>query len=758
MRLVAALPWAGALSFLVAACGRGSASRPEDGGVQESRAAAAGDAPVTAFDVISGFDSCSAGFDGLLLDLGDPSNRARLGPKFDRLEVESVEREGATWARIRERRVALDLLVQPGDLEGQGGSPSVFIEARARGLAARTMSVYVDGKLVGTAPLPKGEARVLSISSANIPVPSGHREVLLRFSGAPKGTSEPFAEIDWIHIGTKEADPRYAAPTRADVVSLGRGGGDAVPSLSLRAPGFVRCETWIPSRARVETSIALVGGGEGEAAVRLLRDREEPIVLGSVKLGGQSTAPHDYSWPVGDLGPAGGTLGVLELASVSASKGARIVFGAPRLTLAASPSRVTPVARPMKGAVLVILGEVSTRSLPVYGGALHTPEIDALASAGTTFMLARSASSLASGAVASMLTGLGTRLHTVEDGGARLPVSLTTIADAARQAGVSSAMFTANPMTGAAFGFDRGWSTFEMHGPEEGALVVFERAASWIEAHKTERFLLVVHARGGHPPWDATPDELKLLGPHDYSGSLDASHSAELLSRARKTPASLRLTDADRERAWALYALAMQKHDGAVGRLLQALRSAGLEDETLFVLTADVGVNERASVPFAEEDSLDETALWVPLIVKQPHSSVGGGRVLTPVTGMDVAPTLVNALGLEAPASFAGSDLMKLATQIVGTQSRPLLATSGDRFAMRWDRYALDGAKLRETKLCDLQLEAACVTDVRATYPVALDLLHRAAFDAIAGQPRNVQREPAAIDAATSAALRAWGR
>ena len=68
------------------------------------------------------------------------------------------------------------------------------------------------------------------------------------------------------------------------------------------------------------------------------------------------------------------------------------------------------------------------------------------------------------------------------------------------------------------------------------------------------------------------------------------------------------------------------------------------------------------------------------------------------------------------------------------------------------------GTAKRE-QLCDVLLEPACVTDVRATYPLTVESLGRAAFDiGRLDAPTVVHREPATIDTVTSTAMRVWGR
>ena len=70
------------------------------------------------------------------------------------------------------------------------------------------------------------------------------------------------------------------------------------------------------------------------------------------------------------------------------------------------------------------------------------------------------------------------------------------------------------------------------------------------------------------------------------------------------------------------------------------------------------------------------------------------------------------------------------------------------------------GARDREGKLCNLSLEAECVNDLRATHPLAAEILRALVFDELSSardlKPAVVPTHPVA-DAPTSAALRAWG-
>jgi arylsulfatase A-like enzyme len=756
-----------------ALAGYGCARHPKEGPTVSDAAAAAASAlgargastagprKDIALAAIGDEGQCEFGYEGTVLDLGDPSLRVRFGSKLLGAPVEIVERDGSTWARVRSKELAIDFYASlpPAEVRPREGTLP-FLEARVRGGAAKTAAFYVNGKLVGATPLVKGEVRIVSFKATVAQTSLGANELFMRFSGAPRNSTDPLAEVDWVHLGIGEPDTKYAVPLRAETQVSTSLLGTAERALSLRASGFVRCAGWIPAGGQVETTLGIAGAGSGDAQIRLLRDRVPPAVLGSVHLEGLGAGEgRTVAFPVGDLGDKAGTLGAIELWNTGSTKGSRVLFGDPKVT-ALTALAAGERAAPSRGVVLIVLGEMSTRSLAIYGGGRATPEIEAIARVGVVFDTNRATTGLANGSLASMLTGLAARDHAVQDGDARLPRSLTTLADAARQAGIATAFFTANPTTSAAFGFDRGWSTFEAHGPTEDAPAtkVLDLAGAWVGEHKGERFLVVVHARGGHPPWDVTAEELKSLDPQNYTGGLDAKHAAELLSHARAAPGSLSFGDADRARAWSLYDLAIASHDAAIGRLRLALKAAGRDLDTTIVVTADVGINEVAHIPFAEASSLEEEALWTPLIIQLPGGVYAGMHVTTPTSGQDVARTVLGVLGLAPPVGFGGVDLVDLAGGRASPFARPLTATLGDRFALRWGGFAETGQRDRETRLCDLSLESACVSDVRATYPLVASLLHAAAFDALVTPTSRPQREPATIDPATAAALRAWGK
>jgi arylsulfatase A-like enzyme len=750
-----------ALAWCAAACSRGSDGPTPTSSAAVSLAASAApekapaSATTTVLDFVTDDGACTLSHRGVLLDLGDASMRGRMnGTKLVAPDVEVREHEGASWVSLHDRSLELSF-VSPAETKAES---AVVVEARVRGGTAKSASVYLNGKAVGVLPLTKGETKVVSAHATGATLAHGANELLIRFTGAGRATKDnrdSLAEIDWIRVGPADGDAPYSAPTRSDAMTTLTIGGLARRGVSLRAPGSVRCGGFVPNGAILEGQIG-VSGGEAEAEVRVLVDRAEPRVVGSFKLGGEGAPPwQPVSLPLGDVG----TLAAVELVAKTSTKGARVVFAEPRVIAArTAPPAKAPRAR---GVIMVVLGTVAAKTLSPYGGPTTTPELGQLATAGTVFEAHRATTSFASGAMASMLTGLPARAHGVSEPDAMLGPNGITIAEAARQAGVVTAMFTANPTTTATYGFTRGWETFAARSPaEEGpATAVFEDVERWLDGHKDDRFLVVVHARGGHPPWDVAGDE-KDLPPTGYTGSMDAKHAGEVLAKVRRSTGSKLFTDADRERALALHSKALLAHDAALGKLVAHVRAIGRDVDTTWIVTGDVGVDAAAHAPFLDEEALDESVLSIPLIVRAPGPPIRA-RVASPTTSVDLARTILETLGLPPPPQLRGDSLWSVAQRDVQAPERPRIATTTSRFSARWSSFVLVGTRDREGKLCNLSLEPDCVSDVRATHPLAAEIMHGLVFEdlARAADPKKAPTPPVhpTPDAAAAVSLRAWG-
>jgi hypothetical protein len=587
------------------------------------------------------------------------------------------------------------------------------------------------------------------------PIAAGAHAVELRFSGPTRGQTEPLAEIDWVRIGTSEDESQtYAPPTLKQIVSNVSLGSVPHRSVALRPPSTVRCSTYVPAGARLKLAMGFEGNGEGDAELLVARDGEAPVLLRAEHVKGGDRA----EWTPVDVGldAFAGKVATIELRSSSGAPGARVLFGDPTIYL---PSREASVPAARLAVVVVMAGLDRSK----VGNRQAYPAVGELDRTATAFEDHRSPTTVGSAAVASILTGLSPRAHGVEDTGARLPGAVTTLGVAARDGSVQTAMFSGCPTTFEAFGFSRGWDKYVTYSPVEGAPAVapLTEATRWAVDHMKAadaRALVVVHARGGHPPWDVTINEAAKLPPSEYSGPMEARRAGELIARARARHSRFRLSENDRTRMWAIYEAALAGQDRALGQFVEALKKASLWDETLFVVTGDVSTGSESRAPFGDGEELAEPLLRVPLWVHFPKGALGGQRIVLPTTATDVPRTVLASLRLPTPDGFEGIDLFATASGATPPSGRALAATLGSRYSLRLGDLILSGAAGKPPALCDLPTDPTCEIDRVDRMPRATSLLFRLAYDAeAAAQKRRHAREPATVDADTSAALQVWG-
>jgi len=110
---------------------------------------------------------------------------------------------------------------------------------------------------------------------------------------------------------------------------------------------------------------------------------------------------------------------------------------------------------------------------------------------------------------------------------------------------------------------------------------------------------------------------------------------------------------------WGYYRL-IEKVDAEIGKVLDALKAAGLEENTLIVFTADHGECAGAH-GFNQKTVFYEESARVPFIVSAPGQRVGRVSEKFTNTGTDILPTMLDFASLAKPAKLSGASLRSLA-------------------------------------------------------------------------------------------------
>ncbi len=106
-----------------------------------------------------------------------------------------------------------------------------------------------------------------------------------------------------------------------------------------------------------------------------------------------------------------------------------------------------------------------------------------------------------------------------------------------------------------------------------------------------------------------------------------------------------------------LYQAEIATADAALGELIAALEEDGLLERTILVLTADHGEGLGEHGESTHSFLCHDATLHVPLIVRLPDGEHGGTRVSQPVGTVDVLPTVLELLGIDAPDRIQGRSL-----------------------------------------------------------------------------------------------------
>jgi arylsulfatase A-like enzyme len=114
-----------------------------------------------------------------------------------------------------------------------------------------------------------------------------------------------------------------------------------------------------------------------------------------------------------------------------------------------------------------------------------------------------------------------------------------------------------------------------------------------------------------------------------------------------------------RQLRWAYYRM-IEKVDTEIGKVLHALRQAGLEEKTLVVFTSDHGECAGAH-GFNQKTVFYEESVHVPLIVSYKGVTKPGSCDKMVNTGLDLLPTMLDFAGLERPKKLTGCSLKSLA-------------------------------------------------------------------------------------------------
>lgn len=287
--------------------------------------------------------------------------------------------------------------------------------------------------------------------------------------------------------------------------------------------------------------------------------------------------------------------------------------------------------------ILIIADDCTYLDLGVYGGQARTPHLDRLAQQGLKFSRAFQAAPMCSPTRHNIYTGI----YPVKSGAwpnhTQVYPGTRSIAHYLREAGYRVALagkVHVAPKESFPFEYLRGFGAKDSHRPNLGAGM----EQLLVEAQKSGTpFCLIASSYEPHLPYTM--------------GDASAYDPAKL-----KLPPTFVDTPATRE-DYAKYLAEITYFDAQCGALLDALERHDLAENTLVMVLSEQG----SAFPFAKWTCY-EMGLGSGMIARWPGKTEPGSNTDALVEYVDIAPTLLDAAGLETPGTMEGQSFLGVLT------------------------------------------------------------------------------------------------
>ena len=370
---------------------------------------------------------------------------------------------------------------------------------------------------------------------------------------------------------------------------------------------------------------------------------------------------------------ASGAGAVALLVVLGVGLGADIALG-DRVSRAGSADGTSDAKGGAANVLFLVVDTLRADHLPLYGyQSGSTPNLDRLAEDAIVFDQAFTNSSWTRPSFASILTGRLPSSHGVMAKSDALPDAVTTLPEALKAVGYTTAGYATNFNVAPYFNFHQGFDQYVYLEPAfvlgaddasaklllmqfvrqriermralrddvlpgtayQDAETVNTALTRWLDGAPPSPWFLFVGYMDPHDPYFAHP--------YDGSGYARAAHQRPDPSEA---PALRALYDGE-----------ITYWDAELGKLLDGLRSRGLYDDLTIIVTSDHGEEFNDHGGFWHGTTLYDEQVRVPLLVKLPQSRRGGTVVRHWVQGIDLMPTLLKLVEAPVPEGVQGGDL-----------------------------------------------------------------------------------------------------
>ncbi len=436
-----------------------------------------------------------------------------------------------------------------------------------------------------------------------------------------------------------------------------------------------------------------------------------------------------------DLSPIAGKVVRLSLTARDCPR-ARLVH--PRITLHGPAPTALPKADAPKYVILWIMDALRADKVPAFtpGARARTPNIDELSKSSTVFRQFYVQGNESQTSHSSMWTSLYPAVHNVRMAGVggtyKLDRAFEVLGEQLTRAGLYTLAVTGNGFVTEDGGYARGFRDFRNMMREQGVIngvlygdKVLDASLGKLDKHRDVPAFLFMGTIDTHGPWIARKPWIDIYSPGPYTGPFKQYGTAkELGFRPGRMGCSIIPPKEDIERLRAIYDSAVSYHDKMVGRLVAQLKSWGVWDQTMLIITADHGEEFFEDERCGHGGSLRDSLVRVPLLVHDPARFPAGTIVDEGAEGVDLLPTMLDALGTPVFDDAQGSSLVPLAQGQGRGWPRPSYASMYEyAHAMRIGRWKARVGRTGVPVVEDLVDDPGESKDLSAVRPIERRML-----------------------------------
>ena len=536
-------------------------------------------------------------------------------------------------------------------------------------------------------------------------------ENVVTFETGGKGKAK--IAVSWIRVGAvkppADQNPLAAATfdAKADTIELDKAAG---LTWYVPIPEGAHFVADVPAPCQVE-----VGARAGDAS------------FAGGLLGGEQNRV--------DLTPLAGKVARLSLTTRECPR-AKIVQA--RITLHGPEPKLLPKSDPPKYVILWIMDALRADKVPIFtpGARAQTPNFDELAKSSAVFRQFYVQGNESQTSHSSMWTALYPAVHNVrmagKPGAWGIDKKFEILGDQLSHAGLFTTGVTGNGFVTADSGYARGFREFRNMMREQGVVngiiygeKILNAALARLDKLRENPTFLFMGTIDTHAPWIARKPWIDIYSPGPYKGPFKEYGTAKDLGfKPGSMGCHVIPPKEDIERLRAIYDSAVSYHDQQLGRLIKQLKSWGIWDQTMLIITADHGEELFEHNRCGHGGALVDSLIRVPLLVYDPARLPGGTIIEEGADGVDVLPTMLDALGKPLFAAAQGESLVPLAQGIGRGWPRPSYASQYEyAHAMRIGRWKIRVSNLGIPIVADLVEDAGETKDYAQARPIERRML-----------------------------------